>query len=491
MQIQAKSSEAVKLKADAIVVGVFEGRQLSSAAKAINTAGKGALATILSQENFTGSAGATLTLVQSVGQAATRLVLLGMGKSDKGEISCDSFKSAIRQLPALGKSYRHIGIDLTGVTVHNTGTKSVSKQIAKSVQTSLWQFSQFKSEKPHKPALQKITLLSDKKLTTALNSGAKEGLALALGINYARELSNLPGNVCTPSYLAKQARAMVRGRQDSSVKVLSEKQMKELGMGAFLSVSAGSEEPGHMIILEYRGAAKSQAPAALVGKGITFDTGGISIKPGAGMDEMKFDMCGAASVLGTFKALLEIKPKINVVAVIAAAENMPSGKATKPGDIVTTMSGQTVEILNTDAEGRLVLCDALTYVQRYKPSSIVDVATLTGACVIALGSHAHGLYSNDEELAEALLDAGKAADDRAWHMPLWDEYQKQLDSNFADMANIGGREAGSVTAACYLSRFVKGCKWAHLDIAGTAWKSGGAKGATGRPVSLLLEYLTR
>lgn len=489
MQILAKSSDALKLKADALVVGIYEGKQLTSTAKAIDSAGKGALSKVLAQESFNGEAGATLTLLQSVGQTATRLVLLGLGKPAKGEISSGQFKAAVNQLSALGKQYRHLALDLNGVVVTGNKPEALAKLIAKAVLTNLWQFDQFKSEKPKKPALQKLTLLSDKKASSALARGSKEGVALASGINYARELGNLPGNVCTPNYLAKQARAMVRGQSEASVKVLSEKQMQELGMGAFLSVSAGSDEPGQMIVLEYRGGAKGQAPYALVGKGITFDTGGISIKPGAGMDEMKFDMCGAASVLGTFKALLEIKPKINVVAVIAAAENMPSGKATKPGDIVTTMSGQTVEILNTDAEGRLVLCDALTYVQRFKPRTIVDVATLTGACVIALGSHAHGLYSNDDKLAEALLAAGVAADDKAWHMPLWDDYQKQLDSNFADMANIGGREAGSVTAACYLSRFVKGCKWAHLDIAGTAWKSGGAKGATGRPVSLLLEYL--
>ncbi|MBU2887332.1 leucyl aminopeptidase [Gilvimarinus agarilyticus] len=489
MQIQAKSSDALKHKADALVIGIFEGKQLSETAASLD-AESGAISKILSQEKFTGQAGASLTLLQNIGQSATRLVLLGLGKATAGEVSQQNFKTALGKLPALAKQYRHIALDLNGITVSDNDAKASAKLVAKTLATSLWQFSAFKTDKPQKPALQKLTLLCDKKSVAPFNTGSKEGIALASGINLARELGNLPGNVCTPTYLSKQARAMVRGHSEATVKVLSEKQMQDLGMGAFLSVSVGSDEPGQMIILEYRGGAKNKAPLALVGKGVTFDTGGISLKPGAGMDEMKFDMCGAASVLGTFQSILDIKPKINVVAVIAAAENMPSGNATKPGDIVTTMSGQTVEILNTDAEGRLVLCDALTYVQRYKPSAIVDVATLTGACVVALGSHAHGLYSNDEALAEKLLAAGKAADDKAWHMPLWDEYQKQLDSNFADMANIGGREAGSVTAACYLSRFVKDCKWAHLDIAGTAWKSGGAKGATGRPVSLLLEYLT-
>jgi leucyl aminopeptidase len=271
--------------------------------------------------------------------------------------------------------------------------------------------------------------------------------------------------------------------------VLEEKDMKELGMGSLLSVSAGSDEPAKLIVLEYKGGSKKDAPIALVGKGITFDTGGISLKPGPAMDEMKYDMCGAASVLGTFKTLLELKPSINVVGVIAASENMPSGGATKPGDIVTSMSGQTIEILNTDAEGRLVLCDALTYTERFKPKVVIDIATLTGACVIALGNHASGLFSNNEELSAALLKAGQTANDRAWPMPLWDDYQKQLDSNFADIANIGGKEGGSITAACFLSRFTKKFAWAHLDVAGTAWVSGGAKGATGRPVPLLVQYI--
>jgi len=299
----------------------------------------------------------------------------------------------------------------------------------------------------------------------------------------------LPGNICTPTYLASEAKRLARGQAALSVKVLEEKQMKELGMGSLLSVSAGSDQPAKLIVMEYAGGGKKDAPIALVGKGITFDTGGISLKPGAGMDEMKFDMCGAASVLGTMQTLLELKLPINVVGIIAASENMPNGRATKPGDIVTSMSGQTIEILNTDAEGRLVLCDALTYTERFAPKAVIDIATLTGACVIALGSHASGLYSNRDDLAQALLKAGEEANDRAWHMPLWDDYQKQLDSNFADMANIGGREGGSITAACFLSRFAKNFPWAHLDIAGTAWKSGGSKGATGRPVSLLVQYL--
>ncbi|MGJ8687535.1 MAG: leucyl aminopeptidase, partial [Spongiibacteraceae bacterium] len=309
------------------------------------------------------------------------------------------------------------------------------------------------------------------------------------GINTARELGNLPGNICTPSYIANQAKALGRKHASLSVSVLDEKKMQQLGMGALLSVSAGSDQPAKLIVIEHQGAAKSVAPHVLVGKGVTFDTGGISLKPGPKMDEMKYDMCGAASVVGTLSAVAEMALKCNVVGIVAAAENMPGSKATKPGDVVTSMSGQTIEVLNTDAEGRLVLCDALSYAEKFKPASVIDIATLTGACVVALGKHASGLFSNNDNLADDLLAAGNTARDRAWRMPLWDDYQSQLDSNFADIANIGGPEAGSVTAACFLSRFTKAYPWAHLDIAGAAWISGADKGATGRPVALLCEYL--
>ena len=307
------------------------------------------------------------------------------------------------------------------------------------------------------------------------------------GMAFARDLGNLPPNVCNPTYLARAAKKL--GGPRVRTKVIDERELAAMGMGAFMSVTQGSSTPGKLIIVTYRGAPASIAPVALVGKGITFDTGGISLKGGAAMDEMKFDMCGAAAVLGATKAVIDAKLPINLVTLVAAAENMPSGTASRPGDVVRTLSGQTVEILNTDAEGRLVLCDALTYAQRYKPSAVVDVATLTGACVVALGSHAHGLFANDAALASHLLEAGEFVWDRAWQMPVWDEYQQQLKSNFADMANVGGREAGAVVAACFLSRFAKQFAWAHLDVAGTAYASGAAKGSTGRPVPLLFQYL--
>jgi leucyl aminopeptidase len=309
---------------------------------------------------------------------------------------------------------------------------------------------------------------------------------------FARDLGNQPPNVCNPSYLAAEARKLARGASPKNrvrVKVIDEREIEKLGMGAFTSVTQGSATPGKLIIVEYRGAAAKMPPIALIGKGITFDTGGISLKPPAAMDEMKFDMCGAAAVLGTTNAVIDAKLPINLVTLVAAAENMPSGRASRPGDVVTTLSGQTVEILNTDAEGRLVLCDTLTYAERYRPKAVIDVATLTGACVVALGAHASGLFANDDALAASLLSAGEFIWDRAWQMPVWDDYQQNLKSNFADMANVGGRDAGAVVAACFLSRFAKQFAWAHLDVAGSAYASGAAKGSTGRPVPMLFQYL--
>jgi leucyl aminopeptidase len=307
-------------------------------------------------------------------------------------------------------------------------------------------------------------------------------------MSLAKDLGNLPSNICTPSYLAKQAEELAR-EYKLKCQVFEEKDMHKLGMGALLAVTKGSREPAKLVVLQYQGASKKDRPVVLVGKGITFDTGGISLKPSAEMDEMKYDMSGAGSVLGTIKAVAEMRLAINVVGIIPTCENMPGGNATKPGDIVTSMSGQTIEILNTDAEGRLILCDALTYAERFDPAAVVDIATLTGACVIALGHVATGLYANDDQLADELLSAGKVAWDRAWQMPLWDDYQEQIKSPFADMANIGGRPAGSVTAACFLARYAKKYKWAHLDIAGTAWRSGKDKGSTARPVPLLTAFL--
>ena len=361
------------------------------------------------------------------------------------------------------------------------------RDITRTLGVQAYRFDAYKS-KPATSSLKKWQLLTQDS-SPKLKQALAEGVAIAQGQNMARDLGNQPPNICHPEWLADQAKELAKHYSKLKVSIISEKQAEKMGMGAFMAVSRGSEREGCLIVFEYKGA--NEAPVALVGKGITFDTGGISLKPGAAMDEMKFDMCGAASVFGAIKTVCELDLKLHLVAVVAAAENMPDGKAARPGDIVTTLSGQTVEILNTDAEGRLVLCDALTYVQKkFKPHTVIDMATLTGACVIALGHQAQAIFANDHELGRALIEAGDEACDRGWPLPLWDDYQEQLKSPFADMANIGGRPAGAITAACFLSRFTKDVRWAHLDIAGTAWISGGdKKGATGRPVPLLTRYL--
>ncbi len=363
------------------------------------------------------------------------------------------------------------------------------RTLAHALSYHAYRYGKHKSKPAAPPTVTGVRLHVDERKSAG--NAVKLGNALDAGLRFARDLGNEPPNVCNPAYLLREARKL--GKNDNvTVSQLDERKMRELGMGAFMAVSQGSDAPGHMIIVRYNGGKRGEAPIALVGKGITFDTGGISLKPPAAMDEMKFDMCGAATVLGATKAVIEAGLKINLVTIVAAAENMPSGNATRPGDIVTSASGKTIEILNTDAEGRLVLCDALTHAQKaFKPRTIIDVATLTGACIIALGSHASAVYANSDNLADALLRAGDDSGDKAWRMPLWDEYQKQLNSNFADMANIGGREAGSVTAACFLSRFVEDTEWAHMDVAGSAFQGGARKGATGRPVPLLFAYLCR
>jgi leucyl aminopeptidase len=352
-----------------------------------------------------------------------------------------------------------------------------------------YRFDRMKSRKEDgSKGLAKLVLAAPDKAGAALQAAVAQGAALGAGVSLARDLGNLPPNVCTPTYLAEEAVRLGK-RHKLKVTVLDRRQMEKLGMGALLAVTRGSAEPPRFIVMEYNGAPKKHKPVVLVGKGITFDTGGISLKPAGDMDEMKYDMSGAGSVLGTFEAVAAMKLPVNLVGLVPTCENMPGGTATRPGDIVTSMSGQTIEILNTDAEGRLILCDALTYAERYDPAAVIDIATLTGACVIALGHVATGLFSNRDELAAELRAAGDAAWDRVWHMPVWEDYQEQIKSPFADMANIGGRPAGSVTAACFLARYARKYPWAHLDIAGTAWKSGRDKGSTGRPVPLLTRFL--
>ncbi len=383
-----------------------------------------------------------------------------------------------------GLGVRHLAVLVAGDATSAAQAEAVACAAAEAVYV-------YRSTKPSAapaPVLNKLTLLVAKADVAAAAAGLGLGAAIAEGVALARELANRPGNHCTPTVLAAEARKMAKAN-GLKIEVLEKKQIDALGMGSFLAVAKGSDEPPRFIVMHYNGAAKGAAPLVLVGKGITFDSGGISLKPGEAMDEMKFDMGGAASVVGTLRAVAQLKPKLNVIGVIAACENMPSGRALKPGDVVTSMSGQTIEVLNTDAEGRLILCDALTYVERFKPAAVVDIATLTGACVVALGAVHSGMFSPDEGLAAELLAAGQAALDTCWRLPLDDDYDEGLKSNFADMANIAGRAGGAITAAMFLKRFTAKLRWAHLDIAATAWKSGAAKGATGRPVGLLTHWL--
>jgi leucyl aminopeptidase len=421
------------------------------------------------------------------GLKAQRLLIVGCGKP--AEFNIKTYRRAIAaataELAAVGAGDAISLLAPAGADAYVT-----ARHGGEALQGALYRFDLLKTGKqPPAPRLKRFGLaVEDAKQRRHAQRGFDHAAAIAAGCSAARELADLPANHCTPSHLAKYARQLAAGDKAMKVKILGEAEMRKLKMGALLSVTAGATEPAKLIILEYKGA-QSSAPVVLVGKGVTFDTGGICLKPPPAMDEMKFDMGGAAGVLGTMTAIARLRPAINVVAVIPACENMPSGTATRPGDVVRSMSGKTIEILNTDAEGRLILCDALTYARRYKPAAIIDVATLTGACVIALGHHLTGLMSKDGKLADELLSAGERAEDRAWRMPVEEEYNQELRSNFADFANVAGREGGAVTAACFLSRFTEGMSWAHLDIAGTAWRSGRAKGATGRPVPLLVQFL--
>jgi len=442
---------------------------------------------LIKDGDFTGKRNKTFLITQPAGLAAKRLLLVGSGELP---LSSGAFlklvSSAVQAVKSTGS--RSAAWSLGDNLMSEQDSLWQVREGTRAVDESLYQFDEHRSKPKPASALNSFTFVAGGS-KTGLQEALRQGQAIAAGVTLCRDLGNRPPNFCYPVHLTEQAKALAKQYPQLKVSVISEAQAEKLGMGAFCAVARGSEREGQIIVMEYKGA--KGAPVALVGKGVTFDTGGISLKPGAGMDEMKYDMGGAASVLGTVKTVCELALPIHLVAVIAAAENMPDGRASRPGDIVTTLSGQTVEILNTDAEGRLVLCDALTWVQKkHKPHTVIDIATLTGACVVALGSHAQAIYSNDDELGKALLDAGNKTMDRGWPMPLWEDYQEQLDSPFADMANIGGPKAGSVTAACFLARFTKEVKWAHLDIAGTAWVSGGMqKGATGRPVPLLTRYL--
>ena len=507
MEFNIKNGNPQNQSADCVVVGVFEGNQLSDAASELELATNNALSNVLKNGDFDSKVGATLLLHQLAGIESTRVMLVGLGKPE--ELNVKHLRKSVRAvIKAMPKGVATASLFLAENTVSETGADAITSDITSNekntapaanilskaahlvevIMDCAYQVNSIKAKKADANLLTQINIhVADAHAETA-ELGLKQGVSIAHGITLAKDLGNLPPNICTPIYLGEQAKLLAT-QYSFKVEVLEKAEIEKLGMGSFLGVAQGSVEPPRLIVLQHLKGDINQKPVVLIGKGITFDTGGISLKPGGDMDEMKYDMCGAASVLGTFKAIGEMNLPINVVGIIPTCENMPDAGAIKPGDILTSMSGLTIEVLNTDAEGRLILCDAMTYAERFEPSAVVDIATLTGACVIALGHHPSGLFSNKDALAHELLAAGEAAHDRAWRMPLWEEFQTQLDSNFADMANIGGRAGGSITAACFLSRFAKKYDWAHLDIAGTAWKSGKEKGGTGRPVALLTTFL--
>ncbi len=490
MEFSIKSGSPEKQRSACVVVGVFESRKLTLPAELLDNISGGYISDIVRRGDMEGKAGTTLLLHNVPSTHCDRILLVGLGKEK--EFREKEFASAIRTaVKVLNETGAFdASLFLTELPVRKHSITWRVRQTVIAALDATYKFDQFKSKKEEiRRPLRKLTISVERRNELApAEDGLQQGLAIAEGMSLTKTLGNLPPNVCHPTHLAEQARAMANEFK-LDCEILEREDMEKLGMHSLLAVARGSHQPPKLIVLTYKGAKASEKPIVLVGKGVTFDTGGISLKPGAEMDEMKYDMCGAASVLGTMQAVARMALPINLTVVVPATENMPGGNATRPGDIVTSMSGQTIEILNTDAEGRLILCDALTYAERFEPDTLIDVATLTGACVVALGSVATGLFANKDSLARDLQEAGDESNDRAWHMPLWDDYQELLKSPFADMANIGGRWGGAISAACFLSRFTKKFDWAHLDIAGTAWKSGTDKGATGRPVPLLTHYL--
>jgi leucyl aminopeptidase len=491
MELEIEARSPVEVKTELLVIGAFADGTLSPTAAAVDKGSQGKIANVLKKHDLEDKPGSSVLLYEIPGTKAERLLVISLGKKDKWDEK--AYRAALK---GAGRILSRSAAKTALVTLPEVEVKGHDEtwriqEAALQIADAGYRFAAPKErakDQAFEPGVAKVSLFvskKDEKLKTAL----ERGRAIADGMALTKDLGNLPGNVCHPTYLAETAKAL--GKElEFDVEVLERSDMEKLGMHSALSVGRASEQPCKFIVMNYKGGGKAK-PVVLVGKGVTFDTGGVSLKPGADMDEMKYDMCGAATVFGAMRTIASLKLPINLVGIVPAVENMPGGNATRPGDVVKSMSGLTIEILNTDAEGRLILCDALTYAERFNPEYVVDIATLTGACVIALGGVASGLYANDEKLGSELFKCGMETGDRAWPMPLWDDYLDQLKSNFADLSNLGGRPAGSVTAACFLGRFTDKYKWAHLDIAGTASVSGADKGATGRPVPLLSEFLFR
>ncbi len=491
MEFHVKSGSPEKQRSACIVVGVFEPRRLTAVAEQLDKISEGYISNLLRRGDLEGKAGQMLLLHHVPNVLSERVLLVGCGK--ERELDERQYKQIIaKTISTLNETGSMEAVCfLTELHVKSRDTYWKVRQAVETSQDTLYTFTEMKSKKDEaRRPLRKIVFNVPTRRELATGERAVEhGLAIAKGMHTCKHVANMPPNICNPEYLYQQARNLERDYDRVTIERIGEEEMKNLEMNSYLAVGRGSENESVMTVINYRGGAASHDPIVLVGKGLTFDSGGISLKPGEAMDEMKYDMGGAAGVLGTMHAIVDMQLPINVIGILAGCENMPDANAYRPGDILTTMSGQTVEVLNTDAEGRLVLCDALTYVERFDPELVIDVATLTGACIIALGKHATGLMSNHNPLAHELINASEQASDRAWRLPLWDEYQEQIESPFADMSNLGGRPAGTITAACFLSRFAKKYHWAHLDIAGTAWRSGKDKGATGRPVPMLTQFV--
>jgi leucyl aminopeptidase len=492
IELSIKSGSPDKQRTASVVVGLFENRKMTPEAEYLDRVSTGYLSKILRHGDMDGQLGSTLLLHEVPNTLCDRVLLVGLGR--ERDFKENEYKkvvqTVIRKLNELG------GVDasvyLTEIAVRKRELPWKVEHFVLATYEAFYRFEFLKSQSKSSPrSLKRLTIhVPSRADLTEGEEALQRGIAIGEGMNLAKDLGNMPANFCTPTYLAETAQELSREHANLQVQVLEKEEIEKIGMGSFLAVAKGSQEPPKFIIMQYQGSTAEDPPYVLVGKGITFDSGGISIKPSADMDEMKFDMCGAAATLGTIRAVAKLQLPLNLVGLVPACENLPDGKANKPGDVLTTLSGQTVEVLNTDAEGRLILCDALTYAERFNPRAVIDIATLTGACVIALGHHASGLFSNQDGLARALLHAAEQSWDRAWRMPLWEDYHEALKSNFADFANVGGRAAGSITAACFLANFTKKYHWAHIDIAGTAYRSGKEKGATGRPVPLLVHYLS-
>ena len=489
MEYAIETAPLETIQTNCLIVGVYLDNQLSPSATSVDQATHGIISKVLNRGDINGKIGETVLINAIPESSIERILLVGLGEN-KALTGKNYIKAVLAAINALKKTpIKNVVVALADADVTAQSRQWKTRQIIEVFSDALYQFTALKSNKETDSIIEKICISSPVAELGFAESGLLQGKAIAEGINLTKLLGDLPGNICTPTYLAEQAIELGKKYPSLKVSVLEETDMAQLGMGALLSVSRGSRQPAKLITLDYRGGEDNTKPIVLIGKGLTFDAGGISLKPGLGMDEMKYDMCGGASVLGTLLAAVQMQLPLNIVGLIPSSENMPDGDANKPGDIIVSMSGKTIEVLNTDAEGRLLLCDTLTYAERFNPDVVIDMATLTGACLVALGKIASGLLGNCDALCNDLIAAGEIANDSLWRLPLWEEYQEQLKSNFADLANIGGKDAGTITAACFLSQFAESFNWAHLDIAGTAWRSGTNKGATGRPVPLLSQYL--